>query len=106
LIKYAIGYSNSSSGGGCLNLIGEEDLSDLVIVGVGGRDDTSIDGGIPKVLSEHSLAELIGVETVSGLNHIDSLTTGGQVLVDGVIENITEVEELYVLELASGLLND
>jgi hypothetical protein len=44
-------FFSSDRGSGCLNLGGEEELSNLFIVRVGRRNDTGIHSRIPDVLS-------------------------------------------------------
>jgi len=48
-------------------------MSNLVVVGVGRGNDAGIDGGIPDVLSEESLTDLVRVESVSGLDDLVAL---------------------------------
>jgi len=89
-----------------LDLAGEEKLSNLVVVGVGRGNDAGIDGGIPDVLSEESLTNLVRVEAVSGLDDLVALAAHVKELLDGVVQDIAQVEQLDVLQLALGLLND
>ena len=75
-------------------------------MGVGRRDDAGIDGSIPDVLGEEGLAELVRVETISGLNHLVALTTCSNELLYGIIKNVAKVEQFNVLKLSFGLFNN
>ena len=81
----------------------EELLANDLVVGVSGGNDSSRYCGIPYALSEPRLTELIRVESVGLLNEFPSLSATGQEALNGIVENITEVVNLEVLEGVLGL---